>query len=78
VHTNGHSKIKPAEPPSEVTESPEATIETEAEQITNSEKDEAFDIRIDIQLGSSRAMKVKRWGIQENPFNGFKSPRGRF
>ncbi len=78
VHTNGHSKIKPAEPPAEVTESPEATIETEAEQITDSEKDEAFDIRIDIQLGSSRAMKVKRWGIHENPFNGFKSPRGRF
>src|SRR5256712_6666445 len=78
VHTNGHSKIKPAEPPAEVTESPEATIETEAEQITDSEKDEAFDIRIDIQLGSSRAMKVKRCGLQENPFNGFKSPRGRF
>jgi len=53
-------------------------LETQAEQITDSETDEAFDIRIDIQLGSSRAMKVKRWGIQENPFNGFKSPRGRF
>ncbi len=76
VHTNGHSKVEPAEPPSEVTESPEATIETGPE--VDGDLDQALDIRIDIQLGSSRAMKVKRWGIQENPFKGFKSPRGRF
>jgi hypothetical protein len=77
VHTNGHSKVEPAEPPAEVRESPEATIETEAEQADDG-KDGAFDIRIDIHLGSSRAMKVKRWEAKDKPFDGFKSPPGRF
>ena len=77
VHTNGHLKVEPLEPPAEVSESPEAIIETEAEQADDS-KDRAYDIRIDIQLGSSRAMKVKRWDVKEKPFDGFKSPRGRF
>jgi hypothetical protein len=78
VHTNGHAKAEPAEPAVEETEAPEARIYAEAEETDDDETTEALEIRIDIQLGSSRAMKVKRWGIQENPFTGFKSPRGRF
>jgi hypothetical protein len=78
VHTNGHAKVEPAEPPSEVTESPEATIRTKPEQTEDGEVDQRFDIRIDIYFGSARAMKVQRWGAQENPFKGFKSPPGRF
>ena len=77
VHTNGHSKVEPVERPAQISESPEATIETEAEQADDS-KDEAYDIRIDIHLGSSRAMKVKRFDVKEKPFDGFKSPPGRF
>ena len=76
VHTNGHSKVETAEPSPEVTESPEATMETEVED--DNGIDQAFEIRIDIQLGSSRAMKMKRWEVKERPFDGFKSPPGRF
>jgi hypothetical protein len=78
VHTNGHSKVETSEPPAEVSESPEATIHVEAEETAESEAEPAFDIRIDIHLGSARAMKVKRFEVKENPFDGFKSPPGRF
>jgi len=39
---------------------------------------QGVDIRIDIHLESSRNMKVKRWEIKEEPFEGFNSPPGRF
>ena len=52
-------------------------VKAEAEE-TDDDADQAFKIRIDIQLRSSRAMKVKRWEAKETPFEGFKSPRGRF
>ena len=78
VHTNGHAKVEPAEPPSEVTEPPEATVQRGAEHTLEDETADALEIRIDIQLGSSRAMKVKRWEAKDKPFDGFKSPPGRF
>jgi hypothetical protein len=78
VHTNGHSKVEPSEPPSEVSDAPEAHVQAGAGETEDDETGQTFDIRIDIQLKPSRAMNVKRWEVKENPFDGFKSPPGRF
>jgi len=79
VHENGHSATKP---PAEVDfdAAPQTTTEAEtnAAHDGNGAIDHGVDIRIDIRLESSRAMKIKRWDVKEDPFDGFNSPPGRF
>jgi hypothetical protein len=67
IHENGHSASKPA-----------TEAEATATQNGNGHVDYGVDIRIDIRLDASRAMKIKRWEVKEEPFEGFNSPPGRF
>jgi hypothetical protein len=78
VHENGHSAPKPAEVDFEATPQTTTDAETNAAHDGSSDVDHGVDIRIDIRLESSRAMKVKRWDVKEDPFDGFNSPPGRF
>ena len=78
VHENGHSVEKPAEADFEAAPQTATEAETNSPPAAKSEVDHGVDIRIDIRLESSRAMKVKRWEVKEDPFEGFNSPPGRF
>jgi len=78
VHENGHSASKPAEVDFDPAPQTATESETNATHDRNSNVDHGVDIRIDIRLESSRAMKVKRWEVKEDPFEGFNSPPGRF
>jgi hypothetical protein len=76
VHQNGHS-AKPSEVDSAAAQEPAA--EAEAKVVAHADDvDHGVDIRIEIHLNSSRAMKVKRWEAKADPFEGFNSPPGRF
>ncbi len=76
VHQNGHSSGEPAD--ANGTNGAEATALPEEAHAENGHLETGVDIRIDIHLGSSRAMKVKRWEVKDEPFDGFNSPPGRF
>ncbi len=89
VHVNGDANgitfpVREEAPPAEEQRAeitfgaqvPETAFEPE--QAGNGHVDETIEIRIDIQLLSSRALKVKRWEVKEEPFEGFNSPPGRF
>ena len=76
VHQNGHSSGEPAD--ANGTYGAEATALPEEARAENGHLETGVDIRIDIHLGSSRAMKVKRWEVKDEPFEGFNSPPGRF
>jgi hypothetical protein len=39
--------------------------------------DETISIQIGIHL-QSRALRMKRWEVKDEPFEGFKSPPGKF
>jgi hypothetical protein len=77
VHENGHS-AKPAQVDSDAAPKPASEAEATATQNGNGHVDYGVDIRIDIRLDASRAMKIKRWEVKEEPFEGFNSPPGRF
>ncbi len=89
VHVNGDADRITFPVQEEVPTSEEQTVEVtfgaqdreatvEPEHGGNGHVDETIEIRIDIQLLSSRALKVKRWEVKEEPFEGFNSPPGRF
>jgi len=72
VHENGNGHEAPRS---------QAYIRTPEVEYTNGNGDHpepSVDIRIEIHLESSRALKVKRWEKKEKPFDGFDSPPGRF
>ena len=79
VLKNGHSKVEPEDLDSQIDGSAEAIVEIGAESgpVDEEDLDQAPEIS-EIDLESSRAMKVKRWDTKEKPFDGFKSPPGRF
>ena len=76
VHENGQSTHKP--PDFDAAQEPATEAEAKATQNGNGHVDYGVDIRIDIRLDASRAMKIKRWEVKEEPFEGFNSPPGRF
>lgn len=76
VHQNGHSSSEPAD--ANGVNGAEATALPGEAHAENGHLETGVDIRIDIHLGSSRAMKVKRWEVKDEPFEGFNSPPGRF
>jgi hypothetical protein len=76
VHQNGHSSGEPAD--ANGVNGAEATALPEEAHAENGHLETGVDIRIDIHLGSSRAMRVKRWEVKDEPFEGFNSPPGRF
>jgi hypothetical protein len=78
VHENGHSASKPAEVDFDAAQDSATEAGAKATQNGNGHVDYGVDIRIDIRLDASRAMKIKRWEVKEEPFEGFNSPPGRF
>jgi hypothetical protein len=73
VHENGNGHEKAAHLQAYV-----RTSEVEYENGNGAHPEPSVDIRIEIRLDSSRALKVKRWEAKEEPFDGFNSPPGRF
>ncbi len=78
VYENGHSAAKPAEVDFDAAQDSATEAGAKATQNGNGHVDYGVDIRIDIRLDASRAMKIKRWEVKEEPFEGFNSPPGRF
>ena len=77
VRQNGRSDQKPAEVDTDAAQN--RSTEARAKVVSDdNDTDRGLDIRIEIHLNSSRAMKVKRWEDKEDPFEGFNSPPGRF
>jgi hypothetical protein len=58
-------------------QAPEVVHDVRIEAATTGRGDEKISIQIGIHL-QSRALKVRRWEVKEEPFEGFKSPPGRF
>jgi len=77
VHENGRSLNEPVNGKSHG-RGAGATASPEEAHAENGHLETGVDIRIDIHLGSSRAMRVKRWEVKDEPFEGFNSPPGRF
>ena len=59
-----------------VDQAPTIVHEVRVDAATNG-KDETISIQIGIHL-QSRALRQKRWEVKDEPFEGFKSPPGRF
>ena len=65
-----------AEADATVDQTPEIVHEVRVDAATNG-RDETISIQIAIHL-QSRALRMKRWEVKDEPFEGFKSPPGRF
>lgn len=51
----------------------------EKETKTNSsDREEDPEAKLEATPGVPRALQIKRWEVQEGPFQGFNSPPGRF
>jgi hypothetical protein len=59
-----------------VDQAPETVHEVRVDAATNG-RDETISIQIGIHL-QSKALRMKRWEVKEEPFEGFKSPPGKF
>jgi len=57
-------------------QAPETVREVRVDAASNG-RDETISIQIAIHL-QSRALRMKRWEVKDEPFEGFKSPPGRF
>ena len=76
VHDAGPVEDAAGAPSGEAAATPVEHAEDERDE--NGHTGPGVDIRIDIHLESSRNMKIKRWEIKKEPFEGFDSPPGRF
>ena len=65
-----------AEAGDEGDEEPHVVHEIRVDAATNG-REETISIQIGIHL-QSKALKMKRWEVKDEPFEGFKSPPGRF
>ena len=72
-HPSVHSD---AEAGDAVDQAPNIVHEIRVDAATNG-RDETISIQIGIHL-QSRALRMKRWEVKDEPFEGFKSPPGRF
>ena len=65
-----------AEADDTVDQAPETVREVRVDAATNG-RDETISIQIAIHL-QSRALRMKQWEVRDEPFEGFKSPPGKF
>ena len=56
---------------------PDIVHDVRIQAATNGGQDETINIQIGIHL-QSKALRMKRWEVKDEPFEGFKSPPGRF
>jgi hypothetical protein len=66
-HTNGHADVRVPGP------APTQTVRT----ASNGHVDDDADGTASTHL-ESKALKIRRWEVREEPFEGFNSPPGRF